>query len=310
MHPFNCVMLIGPTASGKTKLAAQIAASQQGAVLSFDSRQVYKELQLGCGKDLKEYCVNGIEVPHYLLDLCSVTEAFHIYDFVKHFIAAFHACENRHFLPVLCGGTGLYFDAVLKKHQHISIPNDATVREKAASLSDEALQTWLMSYPEALRRHADTSTRKRMIRALEVASFLTSNTPEVIPYPDLKPLIFGLDPPVKERNRRIHKRLYERVDEGMIEEVKMLLANGVPAAILKRLGLEYKYITEYLLGETGKEAMLASLETAIHQYAKRQMTWFRKMEREGFKIHWLNAENNTELQREEALQVMHAYRKA
>lgn len=309
MQPYNCVILVGPTASGKTKLAVQIAASQQGAVLSFDSRQVYKELQLGCGKDLKEYFVNGKKVPHALLDLCSVKEPFHIYDFVKHFIAAFHACETRHLLPVLCGGTGLYFDAVLKKHQHISIPNDAAVREKAESLSDEALQAWLMSFPESVRRHADTSTRKRMIRALEVASYLTSNTPEVIPYPDLKPLIFGLDPPVKERNRRIHTRLYERMDEGMPEEVKGLLENGVPPATLKRLGLEYKFITEFLLGEIGKEEMLVSLETAIHQYAKRQMTWFRKMEREGYKIHWLNAENNTELQLQEALQVMQSYRR-
>lgn len=282
-------MVLGPTASGKTRLGAHVADALQGTVLSFDSRQVYRELHIGCGKDLNEYTVQGRAVPYELIDISSVNEPFYTYDFVLHFIEAFARCQAQGRLPVLCGGTGLYFDTVLKQYQHIQIPADAALQQHMQQQSNEALMQMLMVFPEALRSHADTSTRKRLMRAVEVATYLQQHTQAPIAYPQLRPLLVGLAPDVSERKRRIHARLEARLQEGLVQEVEGLLAGGVAPEVLKRLGLEFKFVTEYVLGETPYDAMVTMLETAIRQYAKRQMTWFRKMEREGHTIHWLDA---------------------
>jgi tRNA dimethylallyltransferase len=286
----NSIIILGPTASGKTRLAARLAQQLNGAVLSFDSRQVYKELNIGTGKDKGEFSIEGSEVPHYLIDLVSVKESFNIYDFVTHFINAWEEVQQRQLLPILCGGTGLYFDAVLKKLQYINIPNNSSLREEIGSQTKEALVKRLSEYPQELISHSDISSHKRLIRAIEVAEFLQNNSKEMIPYPEIQPMIFGIDIPVIERKRRINERLIRRMEEGLVEEIEGLLQRGVDPEKLITLGLEYKFVTNYLMRGGDKEEMLKHLEIAIHQYAKRQMTWFRRMEREGFGINWVDGE--------------------
>jgi tRNA dimethylallyltransferase len=301
----DSIIILGPTASGKTRLAAHIAGMLNGAVLSFDSRQVYKELNIGTGKDKNEFVIDGNEIPHYLVDIASVNEAFNIYDFVKHFIEAWKNVRNSKLFPVLCGGTGLYFDAVLKRLQYINIPSNIELRESIINETKEALVEMLKGFPVELTSHSDLSSHKRLIRAIEVAIFLRNNTHEKIPYPEINPIIFGIDISLKERNHRIHERLLRRIDEGLIEEVQGLLEKGVSGQKLINLGLEYKFVTNFLLYGEDRNDMLKHLEIAIQQYAKRQMTWFRKMEKEGFIINWIDANLDVSGQMEKIMEMIH-----
>ena len=285
---YNALIILGPTASGKTLLAVKSAHELNGAVLSFDSRQVFRQLNIGAGKDLNAYFIKGKSVPHFLLDICDVNEPFNSYDFVTNFITAFDQCLKQHKLPILCGGTGLYFDLVLKKHEYINIPSNLKLREELKSLNKNELIERLNSFDPALREHADISTLKRMNRAVEVAQYLSKNTLIPIPYPELKPILFGIH---LERNilrERIIQRIEQRLQQGMIEEVENLLKEGVSAGRLVHFGLEYKIITNYLKGDYSFETMRMKLENGIMQYSKRQLTWFRKMEREGYKINWID----------------------
>jgi tRNA dimethylallyltransferase len=297
-NQYNSILILGPTASGKTRLAAHLAHQLKGAVLSFDSRQVYRQLTIGAGKDLDEFKIEGESVPHYLIDICDVNENFHSYAFVKKYIEAFEDCISNKQMPILCGGTGLYFDLALKKHQYINIPNNPELRKDILLFSDEALIEKLKTFPTQFTAHADMSTRKRTIRAIEIADYLSHNVHEKILYPDMRPIIFGLNLSSTERKLRINQRLEQRINHGLIEEVQHLLKSGVTSERLIFLGLEYKYITEYLEGKHDKETMINLLKTAIHQYSKRQMTWFRKMEREGNKIHWIDGKLTVEEQLE------------
>lgn len=288
MNPYNCIIILGPTASGKTRLAAHIAYVLKGAVLSFDSRQVYRQLNIGAGKDLEEFRIENSAIPYHLIDICDLNDNFHSYEFVKNYISAFESCQLNKQVPVLCGGTGLYFDLVLKQYQYINIPNNESLRKELTQFTDESLQEKLKSFPAQDTNQADTSTRKRTIRAIEIAEYLSQNVPDKIQYPAIRPVIFGLNLSSSERRLRIDLRLAQRLQNGLIEEVKQLLDNGIPPDRLIYLGLEYKFITEYLLGKFDMATMITLLQTAIHQYSKRQMTWFRKMEREGNKIHWID----------------------
>jgi len=299
VKPYNSIIVLGPTASGKTRLAAHLALENNGAVLSFDSRQVYKNLDIGTGKDLNEFSINGKEIPYYLIDCCDINANFHSYEFVKNYILAFNHCIANNTLPILCGGTGLYFDLVLKKHQYINIPVNASLRTELDQLSDADLKIFLGKFNKEYTSQADVSTRKRIIRAIEIATFLSNNLHQPISYPELKPLIIGIKSDVNVRNRRIEIRLKERISSGMIEEVDQILKSGISPERLIFLGLEYRYITEFLLGKYDKNKMLELLQIAITQFAKRQMTWFRKMEREGFEIHWINATSSIEEQMQE-----------
>jgi tRNA dimethylallyltransferase len=285
---YNSIIITGPTASGKTALAAHLAYELNGEIISADSRQVYKKLNIGTGKDLAEYNVNNTPINHHLIDVSEVGTHFHLYDFITHFYKAFKAIAMQQKLPIICGGTGLYLDAIIKKHELAAIPNNFELRLQLEKLNLEQLIAKLFSYnnkPE----NADLTTKKRLVRAIEIADYLSNNNSPKTNFIDLKPIIFALDLPKEARRNKISIRLKHRLENGMIDEVKDLINEGISHERLQFLGLEYQYISKYLLNEMSYDEMFLKLETSIHQYAKRQMTWFRKMERERNQIHWLDA---------------------
>lgn len=283
------IVILGPTACGKTRLATQLAAQVEGEIISADSRQVYRGMNIGTGKDLNEYIVDGKNIPYHLIDICDAGEAYHVHRFQVDFQAAFSDIQSRYRTPILCGGTGLYIESVLKQYQFTGIPVDEALRSQLETLSDEALLTRFRAMPSAYSALADTSTRKRLVRAIEIATYLQTHSFETAPSIPLHYQIFGLDLPVEERRTRITRRLHERLQSGMIDEVQALLNQGLTSEQLIYYGLEYKFITEYLTGVLAYDAMVERLNVAIHQFAKRQMTFFRKMERDGLMIHWLDA---------------------
>ena len=283
------IVILGPTACGKTRLATQLAAQVEGEIISADSRQVYRGMNIGTGKDLNEYIVDGKNIPYHLIDICDAGEAYHVHRFQVDFQAAFSDIQSRHRTPILCGGTGLYIESVLKQYQFTGIPVDEALRSQLETLSDEALLTRFRAMPSAYSALADTSTRKRLVRAIEIATYLQTHSFETAPAIPLHYQIFGLNLPVEERRTRITRRLHERLQSGMIDEVQALLNQGLTSEQLIYYGLEYKFITEYLTGVLTYDTMVERLNVAIHQFAKRQMTFFRKMERDGLMIHWLDA---------------------
>lgn len=283
------IVILGPTACGKTRLATQLAAQVEGEIISADSRQVYRRMNIGTGKDLDEYVVDGKSIPYHLIDICDAGEAYHVHRFQVDFQAAFSDIQSRHHTPILCGGTGLYIESVLKQYQFTSIPVDETLRQQLETLSDEALLTRFNTTSSAYSSLADTSTRKRLVRAIEIATYLQTHSFETTPPTPLHYQIFGLDIPVEERRTRITRRLHQRLQNGMIDEVQALLHQGLTPEQLIYYGLEYKFMTEYLTGVLTYDTMVERLNVAIHQFAKRQMTFFRKMERDGLTIHWLDA---------------------
>lgn len=283
------LVILGPTACGKTRLATQLAAQVEGEIISADSRQVYRGMNIGTGKDLDEYIVDEKNIPYHLIDICDAGEAYHVHRFQIDFQAAFSDIQSRHHTPILCGGTGLYIESVLKQYQFTGIPVDEALRQQLETLSDEALLTRFNTTSSAYSTLADTSTRKRLVRAIEIATYLQTHSFETALPAPLHYQIFGLDLPVEERRTRITHRLHQRLQSGMIDEVQTLLNQGLTPEQLIYYGLEYKFITEYLTGVLTYDIMVERLNVAIHQFAKRQMTFFRKMERDGLTIHWLNA---------------------
>jgi tRNA dimethylallyltransferase len=288
MSTYNSIIITGPTASGKTALATQLAYALNGEIISADSRQVYKKLNIGTGKDLNEYTVNNKQINYHLIDVAELGTHFHLYDFITHFYGAFQAIEKLGKLPIICGGTGLYLDAIIKKHELAAIPNNFELRLKLETMNLKQLIAKLLNY-ETKPENADLSTKKRLIRAIEIADFLKNNNSPKTNFVDLNPIIFALDLSKEERRNKISIRLKHRLENGMIDEVHDLINEGISHERLQFLGLEYLYVSKYLLNEMSYDDMFLKLETSIHQYAKRQMTWFRKMEREGKPIHWLDA---------------------
>lgn len=270
-------------------MATHLAYKVNGEIISADSRQVYRGMSIGTGKDLGEYIVNNQPIPYHLIDNVEAGDSYNVHRFQQDFQQAYSSILQRGRTPILCGGTGLYIEAILKQHQFTSIPVDEKLREALSHYSDEELLHKFNSTPSSYTPLADTSTRKRLMRAIEIALFLQHHPLSVISYPSINYQIFGLNLPVEERRARITQRLYERLQNGMIEEVKELLEQGISTEKLIYYGLEYKFITEYLLGTLEYNTMVERLNIAIHQFAKRQMTFFRKMERDGMKIHWLDA---------------------
>ncbi|WP_428661525.1 tRNA (adenosine(37)-N6)-dimethylallyltransferase MiaA [Runella sp.] len=287
------VVILGPTACGKTHLATHLAYELGGEIISADSRQVYSGMDIGTGKDLSEYVVHDQQIPYHLIDNVAAGEMYNVHRFQQDCYEAMADIQARERLPIVCGGTGLYIEAVLKEHQFTAIPIDENLREKLQQLSDEKLLEKFKETPSEYTALADTSTRKRLIRAIEIALYLKDN-----PFPktgqDKDSFIadyrlFGLSLSVEERRERITRRLHERLKNGMIEEVQGLLTKGISGEQLIYYGLEYKFITQYLLGLLDYGTMVERLNVAIHQFAKRQMTFFRKMERDGLEIQWLDA---------------------
>lgn len=284
---YDLIVITGPTATGKTRLAAELADMMDGEVISADSRQVYKGMDIGTGKDLADYVVSGRVVPAHLIDMLEPGYEFNVFEFQNHFIQAFEHIRKRGKQAFMCGGTGLYIEAALAKYRLLKVPVNQKLRKELELLSQDELVSRLENL-RPLHNTTDTTERKRLIRAIEIETYNDKFPEERKDYPEFSYIIFALDFPRKEIRERITERLKNRLENGMIQEIQELIKKGLKPDQLMFYGLEYKYITQYVTGEINYDEMFGKLNTAIHQFAKRQMTWFRRMERRGFKIHWID----------------------
>lgn len=287
MYMYNMLTIIGATATGKTSLAVRLAGELGGEVISADSRQLYRGMNLGTGKDLEEYVHEGRAVPYHLIDIADAGERYNLFMYQQEFLKVWRDCERRGVFPVLCGGSGLYVESILKAYRMTPVPENKELRERLASKSLAELTEILASYRN-LHNTTDTDTAKRAIRAIEIAEYYKTHEPEEGEFPRVNSLVVGVFFDRESRRQRITERLHARLKAGMVEEVKGLLDRGVAPEDLIYYGLEYKFLTLYLTGALTYEEMVEQLNIAIHQFAKRQMTWFRKMERDGCPIHWLD----------------------
>ena len=285
----DLIAILGPTASGKTALAARVASRLDTEIISADSRQVYRGMDIGTGKDLADYEVDGRRIACHLTDICAPGYKYNLFEYQRDFLRAYEDIRSRGKLPLMCGGTGLYLEAVLKGYRLLDVPQNPELRRALEGKSLEELTEMLRSYKE-LHNTTDVDTAKRAIRAIEIEEFYRQVPPEVCSFPRLNSLIVGLKTEREARRARISRRLRQRLEEGMVDEVRQLLDSGLEPEDLIYYGLEYKYLTLYVTGALTYEEMFGKLEIAIHQFAKRQMTWFRGMERRGFTIHWIDAE--------------------
>ena len=285
---YNLLSVIGPTASGKTNFAVQLALALDGEIISADSRQVYRGMDIGTGKDLDEYVVDGRRVPCHLIDIADAGDKYNVFEYQSDFLNVWNSCCRRQVVPVLCGGSGLYVEAVLKGYKLLAVPVNEALRESLAGLTLQELAVKLASYKK-LHNTTEIDTAKRAIRAIEIEEYYWTHPYEEKDFPMIHSLIVGVDVSREVRRERITKRLYERLEHGMVDEVRRILDSGVAPEDLIYYGLEYKFLTLYIIGQLTYDEMVAQLNVAIHQFAKRQMTWFRKMERDGFDIRWLDA---------------------
>lgn len=281
------ITIIGVTASGKTSLAVEVAAATGGEIISADSRQIYRRMDIGTGKDLSEYTVNGKKIPYHLIDICEPGYRYNLYEYRRDFEKAYGEIIARGKTPVICGGSGLYVETVLKGYAMPDVPENKALRTALADKSLPELEKILSQY-KTLHNTTDTDTCKRAIRAIEIAEYYKTCPPEQLEDKPLDTLLVGIKIDRDRRRSNITARLHARLREGMIDEIKKLLDEGIPPENLIYYGLEYKYITEYVTGKTSYDETVRLLEIAIHQFAKRQMTWFRGMERRGFTIHWID----------------------
>ena len=284
----DLITILGPTASGKTPLAAALADRLGTEIISGDSRQVYRRMDLGTGKDLVDYTVEGRQVPYHLIDIVEPGYKYNVFEYQRDFLKAYQEITAKNKLPILCGGTGMYIESVLKGYRLLPVPENPELRASLEGKSLEELTGILEGYKK-LHNSTDVDTAKRAIRAIEIEEYYKQQPAEYREFPSLKSLIIGVDIDRELRREKITRRLKQRLDEGMVEEVRGLLAEGIDPENLIYYGLEYKFLTQYAIGELTFDEMFHQLETAIHQFAKRQMTWFRGMERRGFTIHWLDA---------------------
>ncbi|NSW94759.1 MAG: tRNA (adenosine(37)-N6)-dimethylallyltransferase MiaA [Bacteroidales bacterium] len=289
-YQYDMVVITGPTASGKTSLAAELAYRIGGEIISADSRQVYRRMNLGTGKDYDDYIVEGVAVPYHLVDIVDVGYKYNLFEFQRDFIRVYNDLKNRDVYPVVCGGSGMYIDSIVSGYKLVEVPPDQELRKELEKKSMGELTEILASY-KPLHNTTDIDTKKRVIRAIEIEHFTRENYAVSTNMPQLKSLIVGVKFDRDERRRRITERLKKRMELGMVDEVKRLLDSGIDPETLIYYGLEYKYITMYLTGAMSYEEMMHDLEIAIHQFAKRQMTWFRGMERKGTRIHWLDGKS-------------------
>ena len=285
---YDLITILGPTASGKTPLAAHLADKLGTEIISGDSRQIYRRMDLGTGKDLVDYVVDGRPVPYHLIDIVEPGYKYNVFEYQRDFLKAYEEIMAKGKLPILCGGTGMYIESVLKGYRLLPVPENPELRASLEGKSLEELTRILEGYKK-LHNSTDVDTAKRAIRAIEIEEYYKQQPPEYREFPTLNSLIIGVDIDRELRREKITRRLKQRLEEGMVEEVRGLLAEGIPAENLIYYGLEYKFLTQYAIGELTFDEMFLQLETAIHQFAKRQMTWFRGMERRGFTIHWLDA---------------------
>ena len=292
------ITILGPTASGKTDIAAHLAAELSAEIISADSRQVYRRMDIGTGKDLADYVVDGKRVPYHLIDIVEPGTKYNLFEYQRDFLEAYNDIRNRGKNVILCGGTGLYIESVLKGYRLIPVPENKELRHELEGKSllelTSILERLKAENNSNMHNSTDVDTSKRAIRAIEIEMVYKEAHVEERTFPKIDNVIIGVGIDRDLRRMKITRRLDQRLHDGMVDEVKSLLDSGIPADDLIYYGLEYKYVTEYILGKSTFEEMHRSLEIAIHQFAKRQMTWFRGMERRGFTIHWIDAADSME----------------
>lgn len=286
LPPHNLLTVLGPTASGKTRLAVALARLLDGEVISADSRQVFRGMDIGTGKDLHEYGT----IPYHLINILDAGEEFNVFAFQRLFLAAFEEIRCRKRLPILCGGTGMYLDAALRGYRMVAVPENHELRAELEQRGMEELAELLHNLRQELHNSTDLLDRQRTIRAIEIAQYEREHGHESEPFPDIRPLVIGIRWERSELRRRITERLQQRLEEGMILEVERLHQAGVSWERLDYYGLEYRFIGAHLRGELSRNDLFQKLNSAIHDFAKRQETWFRRMEKHGVKIHWVNGD--------------------
>ena len=286
---YDILAVVGPTACGKTSLAVDLALSIGGAeIISVDSRQVYRGMDIGTGKDIAEYTRNGVTVPSHLIDIADAGEKYNLFEFQRDFLVAYEDVKRRGAFPIMCGGSGLYVESVLKGYRLLPVPENPALRARLETKTLEELTAMLATYKQ-LHNNTDTDSKKRAIRAIEIEEYYLSRPVEERSFPQLNALVVGVSVERDVRRERISCRLRERLEQGMVDEVRALLNSGLAPEQLIYYGLEYKYLTLYITGAMGYDDMVKGLETAIHQFAKRQMTWFRGMEKRGVDIRWVDS---------------------
>ena len=287
------ITILGPTASGKTPVAARLAAEIDGEVISADSRQVYRRMDIGTGKDLADYVFDGKLIPYHLIDIREPGTKYNLFEYQQDFFDAYQDIRSRGKVPILCGGTGLYIEAVLKGYHLSPVPQNQELRNRLEGKTLTELTQMLTELKQKtgsnMHNTTDVDSCQRAIRAIEIETYNIEHPTPRRELPPVDSIIIGIDIDRELRREKITRRLKARLDEGMVDEVKALLEEGISPEDLIYYGLEYKFVTEYLMGQTSYDEMFTRLEIAIHQFAKRQMTWFRGMERRGFKIHWIDA---------------------
>ena len=288
MPDYDLIAILGPTASGKTPFAAALAAELNTEIISADSRQIYRSMDLGTGKDLADYIVNGRQVPYHLIDIADPGYKYNVFEYQRDFLTAYESIKQKGCLPIVCGGTGMYLESVLKGYKLLPVPENPELRNRLANKSLEELTEILQTY-KSLHNTTDVDTVKRAIGANEIEEYYAHTPIDARSFPQLNSLIIGVDIDRELRREKITRRLRQRLDEGMVDEVRRLIDSGICPDDLIYYGLEYKYLTLYVIGKLTYDEMFSQLEIAIHQFAKRQMTWFRGMERRGFTIHWMDA---------------------
>ncbi len=288
----DILTILGPTASGKTKVAVRLAAALNAEIISADSRQVYRRMDLGTGKDLEDYRVDGTVVPYHLIDIAEPGTKYNVYEYQRDFLEAYNDIRSRGKRVILCGGTGLYLESVLRGYRLSPVPQNAELRQRLQGRTLKEL-TEILSQYKRLHNTTDVDSPQRAIRAIEIAEYYKHTPVDDRPFPTLTSWNIGIDVDRETRRSRISSRLKGRIDSGMVDEVRALLNEGINPEDLIYYGLEYKYLTLYVTGKITYEEMFTQLEIAIHQFAKRQMTWFRGMERRGIEIHWMKAESIT-----------------
>ncbi len=284
----NLTVVLGPTATGKTRLGARLAHAMQGEIISADSRQVYRQMDLGAGKDYDDYQVNGHRVAAHLIDIRDPGDKYNVYQFQKDFYAVFAQIHQRRHMPILCGGTGMYIEAAARGYALPAVEINQVLREQLKDKSLRELKDILASYGP-LHNRSDTDTRERALRAIEIQEHCRTHPPDKEKAPKIRPLFLGMQIEREQCRRRIAKRLDQRLEAGMVDEVRGLLAQGIKPEDLIYYGLEYRFITLYLTGEMDYKTMVQKLYIAICQFSKRQMTWFRRMQRSGTEILWIDA---------------------
>lgn len=287
------ITILGPTASGKTSLAAALAARIDAEIISADSRQVYRGMTIGTGKDLDDYRQGDRLIPYHLIDICEPGTKYNLFQYQQDFHLIYNNIVARGLRPILCGGTGLYIESVLKGYALSPVPQNQALRDKLADKSlaelTEMLEDLKHRNHSVMHNRTDVDTAQRAIRAIEIETYNLEHPTDNRTLPPIDSVIIGVDINREERRRKITQRLKQRLEEGMVDEIRQLLDRGIAPENLIYYGLEYKFVTEYVIGKTSYEEMFRQLEIAIHQFAKRQMTWFRGMERRGFTIHWIDA---------------------